>query len=94
MLSFCPAGTIVMLKKCSGYGLFCLARHLGRAISLLMMVSSHLLLTSTGPRGVVGLCEARKKSLEGCVSADEAQARTTRAGQNPAGPGCIGLIML
>lgn len=60
MLSFCPAGTIVMPKKGSGNGLFCLARHLGRAISLLVKVSSHLLLTSTGPRGAVGLSEPRE----------------------------------
>lgn len=60
MLSFCPAGPIVMPKKCRGNGLFCLARHLGRAISLLVTVSSQLLLTSTGPRGAVGLSEARE----------------------------------
>lgn len=47
-------------KKCSGNGLFCLARHLGRAISLLVTVSSHLFLTSSGPRHAVGLSEARE----------------------------------
>lgn len=44
-----------MPKKCSGCGLFCLARHLGRAISLPVAVSGHLLLASIGPSHVVGL---------------------------------------
>lgn len=63
----CPASTIVMPKQCSGRGLFCLARHLGRASPSdgLVVVSSHLLLASTGPSRAVGLSGAGGKGHAG-----------------------------
>lgn len=65
VLSLCPASTVAMPKQCSGHGLFCLARHLGRAISLPAVVSSHLLLASTGPSHAVGLSGAGGKGHAG-----------------------------
>ena len=66
VLYFCPASTVEKPEQCSGHSLFCLGRHLGRAISLLVVVvSSHLLLTSTGPRHFMGLSGAGKKDHAG-----------------------------
>lgn len=61
----CPASTVAMPKQFSGHGLFYLARHLGRAISLLLVVSSHCLLASAGPSHAVGLSGARGKGHAG-----------------------------
>lgn len=65
VLFFCPASTVAMPKQCSGHGLLSLAGHLGRTISLPVVVSNCLLLTSTGPSHAMGLSGAGGKGHAG-----------------------------
>lgn len=65
ILSFCPANTVVIPTQCSGHGLFSLARHLGRAVSLPVVVSNHLFLASTAPSRALGLSGAGGKGHAG-----------------------------
>ena len=74
---FCPASTVVIPKQCGGCGPFCLAGHLGKAISLTAVVSGLLLLTSTGPSHAVALSGAGGKGRAGMAN------RYPMAGENP-----------
>lgn len=110
MLSFCPGSTIAIPKQCRDHGLFCLARHLGRAISLpVWSAATYSSPPQTQPchglvwswekgscwdGGCLPLGWGESQSLKWRTLRAEAQLSTARAWQNPAGPGCTSLIML